>query len=1206
MTLPIFDPEKLVDFIRELHLHGFVVSTQQYAAAQDLLITLVEQGRVPADPQNLSTWLAPILCTSPEEQRVFHEAFRQWMERQPRREPETREPERQARDDRQAEVKGPSRFWPIAVASGLAVAAAIGAIIYFSVVYFKAPRNLVGYVIDDASNPVSGASVTLGEQTTASNEAGQFSLTYRLKDLPFTVAVSHPEYEQANYKFDNSNTPLTVAAPFTIALKKPLASGPPQIPLVKPPPPVTVSQNDTGNDEAATLQRRFRSWAEIYRDAFKLTLVGIALLPALFFGAWWLRRVYNLRRLRLMKQASGEEYSLNSIMVKGAADQLFRGRSFRRIAQELRRHRQFGSNEIDAPPTVNATIREGGWFTPIYGLRREQPEYLALIDRASLDDHQAQLESALINRLVNDGVIVERYYFHGSPLICRKEGSKARHIDLQELRAIYPNHFLLLFSDGDGLINTLTAEPQRWLDTLANWSVRALLTPKELANWGYHEWALSEQGFVVIPASKEGIAALIETIHTNKIPSLGSGNRSRPFPEMLYERPGRWLERLEPERAVANQLCFQLRRFLGDEVYYLLGACAVYPMLDWKLTLYLAHKLGGPDDLEDKLRRLVRLPWFRHGSMPDWLRLRLISALPRKYEVLTRQALIKLLESSLEKADGRFFKLRYAKGEDTGGDARGRKGLWHGLIEGARAWSLKKRWQDIIRSEPKQSPLRDYVFLTFMSGRKPQRLSLNVPDALRRVMFPEGQPALGLRSVIGLMFAALYSVVAFLGLSAYIVQVSTPITSRVAIRHPDAVYSVAFSPDGKVLVSSSYDETISLRRDAGTAVGVVWFIGRSEPVYPVAFSPDGKTLARTSDDDTIKLWDGDTTRDVMTLTGHLDTVYSMKFSPDGKTLVSGSWDKTIKLWDVVTGKELATLRGHSAPVYSVTFSPDGENIISRSLDNTERVWDASTGAELGISIRKPAPDYSVAFSPDGETVAAGRGDNIVKIRNAFTGKELSTLTGHSAPVYSVAFSPDGKVLASGSWDKTIKLWDANTSKEVATLGGHSSIITSVAFSPDGEVLASGSLDKEVKLWNVSTREELATLTGHSEIVSSVAFSPDGKLLASASGDNTVRLWEVSTRKLVATLKGHSGPVYSVAFSPDGRALASGGWDKTIKLWDPGTGELLATLKGHSSIVTSVTFSPDAKSLASASQDSTVRVWYAAEILDSLGLDNKRP
>src|SRR2546423_93079 len=81
-------------------------------------------------------------------------------------------------------------------------------------------------------------------------------------------------------------------------------------------------------------------------------------------------------------------------------------------------------------------------------------------------------------------------------------------------------------------------------------------------------------------------------------------------------------------------------------------------------------------------------------------------------------------------------------------------------------------------------------------------------------------------------------------------------------------------------------------------------------VYSVAFSPDGRMVASGSRDQTVKLWDVARGKDAATLEGHTDRVKSVRFSPDGKALASGGWDRTVKLWDVAAGKNTATLEGH--------------------------------------------------------------------------------------------------------------------------------------------------------------------------------------------------------------------------------------------------------------------------------------------------------
>ena len=78
----------------------------------------------------------------------------------------------------------------------------------------------------------------------------------------------------------------------------------------------------------------------------------------------------------------------------------------------------------------------------------------------------------------------------------------------------------------------------------------------------------------------------------------------------------------------------------------------------------------------------------------------------------------------------------------------------------------------------------------------------------------------------------------------------------------------------------------------------------------VAFSPDGKTILTGSrDDNTAKLWDLNG-HELKTFAGHTSYVMSVAFSPDGKTILTGSSDNTAKLWDL-NGQELQTFAGHT-------------------------------------------------------------------------------------------------------------------------------------------------------------------------------------------------------------------------------------------------------------------------------------------------------
>ncbi|MFN6171546.1 MAG: WD40 repeat domain-containing protein, partial [Dolichospermum sp.] len=323
-------------------------------------------------------------------------------------------------------------------------------------------------------------------------------------------------------------------------------------------------------------------------------------------------------------------------------------------------------------------------------------------------------------------------------------------------------------------------------------------------------------------------------------------------------------------------------------------------------------------------------------------------------------------------------------------------------------------------------------------------------------------------------------------------------------------------------------------------------------VYSLAYSPDGKYLVTGDSNGRVQIWNALTGREILTFVGHSNCVNSVAWSGDSLTLASGSLDNTVKLWNVQTGDCVRTLEGHSDWVNSVAWS--GLTLASGSLDKTVKLWDVQTGDCVRTLEGHSSLVRSVAWSGDGQTLASGSGDHTVKLWDVQTGDCVRTLQGHSSWVRSVAWS--GLTLASGSSDKTVKLWDIQSGDCIRWLEGHSSWVNSVAWSGDGLTLASGSDDKTVKLWDVQSGECLLTLMGHSNCVNSVAWSV--LTLATGSRDNTVKLWDVHPGDCVRTLEGHSSGVWSVAWSGDGLTLARGSMDKTVKLWDVETGECIAT------------------------------------------------
>ena len=281
------------------------------------------------------------------------------------------------------------------------------------------------------------------------------------------------------------------------------------------------------------------------------------------------------------------------------------------------------------------------------------------------------------------------------------------------------------------------------------------------------------------------------------------------------------------------------------------------------------------------------------------------------------------------------------------------------------------------------------------------------------------------------------------------------------------VYSIAFSPDGKILASSSYSINVWNTNTYNLSKN---FNNDGSQVLSIAFSPDGKTLASGTDGKTVKLWDVTSGNIVKTLSGHIDNVNSVAFSPDSKMLASGAADNTIMLWDVASGKVLKSFYGHSNSVNSVVFSPDGKMLASGGGDGIVKLWDVDSGKLIKNFLDPNKAISSVAFSPDGKTLAAGATYTTVNLWDITSGNLLTTWSDHEAGVSSVSFSPDGKTLASGATNNTIKLWDTTTYRLLGTIsdGIHNNSVNTLSFSPDGNFLASGGGgDNTVKLWQLN-------------------------------------------------------------------------------------------------------------------------------------------
>ena len=342
--------------------------------------------------------------------------------------------------------------------------------------------------------------------------------------------------------------------------------------------------------------------------------------------------------------------------------------------------------------------------------------------------------------------------------------------------------------------------------------------------------------------------------------------------------------------------------------------------------------------------------------------------------------------------------------------------------------------------------------------------------------------------------------------------------------------------------------------------------GHVSSIWSLAVSPDGRELVTASWDSTARIWDITDRGTSEWLTISDGACCWVFYSPDGKRLIGTSRINTslfgankVNVWDAATGQIIRTI--DTGQIGGLSLSRDGKRIVTVTCkqdlshkaqvgdrmvqvwDNMAQVWDVDTGNQL-FSVPNPNVDdpyfggYGAAFNPDGARIATATGKGNITIWDINSGKEVMTLSGHTSNVNWLAYSPDGTRLASSA--DTVKIWDALSGKELRTLPAR---LYGLTFSPDGTRLATAGDTGTAMVWEVATGKELQTLRGHTGSLFSVAFSPDGNRLATGSQDLTVKIWNVSPRAKTdeqpLTLYGGSNPVIYAQFSPDGKRLVAG-------------------------------------------------------------------
>lgn len=996
------------DFIEYLRHGGFTVSTAHYLRLQILLNGLKSD----CSPEDLKTLLCPIFATSKEQQEKFYRIFDDFFialtpaARADSALSKTAEPVAQ-----ESEIIPRTRIastvrWlgPTVLTLGLVVAISFTA---YVAQRLQRPSATALKALDNAEQDESSAGLPQsGGATANATERGRNRATGAVSD-----GELQPALRQSVIEVD-----------------------------VLPP---------AGTTGFTAADIKYEDFYHRYGEGGRWVLIAA---PPLLLLLYEVRR-FRRRSLILSRQRGKKPPSVWPIRIPETKLDVYNSELFYRTARMLRRRQHTQAYRLNVPATIAATIDSLGYLNFRYEPDSSPPEYLFLIDRRSPRDHQAQLFAALSRKLEADGVYLETYYFNADPRVCFRENG-GRAVRLDELSHKYSGHRLVLFTDAEGLISPISGKLEPWTSLFKGWQAKTILGPAFLARWFVRELSVAGE-FSVFPASLAGISAWAD--------ALGNNDDVEGFGR-VQDWPTRYplLDATDPAQKVE-----EVQRYLGDDVFKWLCACSVYPELHWDLTLFLGSLPMMGDGLvsEEHLLRLLSLPYFRSGVIPDDLRWQLIQHLGADRESAVRQALISILEKN-PPPDESFAADNYQ------------------LNLVVQRWLVRpnfKRWLTVRERVQETSPariLQDLTLVKFVEAASP--FAFILPRRLYSIFFRHGYPALGSRTAIRFLICLSLSTAAWLGIKRVAPTHTYYKSEQALVGHTGGINSLAFTTTGARLATAGGDRLIILWEADHDRWRPVGYLRDADPVVTaVALSNSGRFVAGAGGDganlNRISLWDTDSS-ELLWQAEVAPPIKSVFFSSDfDNWLVVTHQDNQVALFNPADGSLVRRITGQVNSLSSATLSRDSSTL-------------ATGGATTRFS-------FINGWEPD------------LILWNPFTGKAKQIIsTGEG--VSSLAISGDGKTLITGGDKGQVTLWDAQSGSDVISFESAGAQVRSVASSTDGKEIAGIDGNNTLRIWEAQAGDLwLNYELGPAEVEPrALSFSPEGDVLVAEAGQgSTVRL-----------------------------------------------------------------------------------------------------